>query len=339
MSRPVSIKRRAATLLLGMSIAPFLPAGVASASPASGRPPTYPFAPFVNHGYLRPPVGPYSLPQIWYSPTPLNPAFPSNDPNQGVYSPIGNSGPGGYAEFVTYLTPSAGVSPVPVVWINQSYANLQIYAGTTQPGGTWPTQGSVPSSLFPNLIGAFEGGFQFSSSQGGFYQNGRLGVALVPGAASIVQYQNGSLQIGSWDQEVSMSPSVVAVRQNLKLLVDNGQLTPLATYNPLVTWGYSLGEMLYTWRSGIGIDANGNLIWVGGPGLSPQTLGQTLIQAGAIRGMQLDINPDWVHFASFSWSNTAGISGQNLLGNMIAPPGRFLQPFWRDFVAVFLKGS
>ena len=47
----------------------------------------------------------------------------------------------------------------------------------------------------------------------------------------------------------------------------------------------------------VGVDANGGLVWAGGR-VSPLDLANALIAAGAVRGMQLDINPDWVGFNS-----------------------------------------
>lgn len=278
-----------------------------------------------------------SYPQIWYSPLNLKPIVPGASSAEGTWSPIGtNAGPG-YATFATYVTPYAGAPQVAVAWINQDYARLSLYAGTSQPGGSWPNQGAIPPSLQPSLIAAFEGGFLFNQSEGGWYQGGKYGQPLVNGAASVVNFRNGTVDIGAWGVDVSMSPNVYAVRQNLIPLVSGGAVLPSATYDPLVTWGFSLGNLLYTWRSGLGITANGALIWVGGPGLSPAALGNVLVWAGAVRGMQLDMNPYWVNFASYSYSPLRGTSGSNLLAAMHYPPSHYLNGFWRDFIAVFLR--
>jgi len=236
--------------------------------------------------------------------------------------------------FVAQVPPAPGAAPVGVAWIDQAHVHVQLYAGTTQPGGSFPYQGAVAASLQPALLAAFEGGFQFAVSQGGFEENGIVGAPLVPGAASIVEYANGRVDIGAWGSQVGPSPSVVAVRQNLTLLVNDGQPLPTVNDNPLVTWGYSLGNLVATWRSGLGITAHGNLVWVGGPGLSPASLASMLVWAGAVRGLQLDINPDWVNFATYD-TTPGGLVGTNLLPAMVFPPSHYLVPFWRDFIAVF----
>ncbi len=282
-----------------------------------------------------PKLGSYA--QLWYAP--LNRAPMPGDPvaTDGTWAPIGtNSGPGN-AAFATYVSPYPGAPQVAVAWINQSYARGALYAGTSQPGGNWPNQGAIPPADQSSLIAAFEGGFIFNVAHGGWYEAGNIGAPLVTGAASIVQYTDGTLNIGAWGSDVNMAPNVYAVRQNLIPLVVNGQVSPSAQVNPLVTWGYSLGQLLYTWRSGLGITANGNLVWAGGPGLSPQVLGEVLVWAGAIRGMQLDINPLWVNFASYAYSPATGLSGNNLLSSMNSPPSHYLSGYWRDFIAIFQR--
>ncbi|MDA8196888.1 MAG: hypothetical protein M0019_06755 [Actinomycetota bacterium] len=277
-----------------------------------------------------------NFPQIWFSPMNLSPMIPGADPTEGVWSPIGtNAGPG-FATFETFVTPYAGGPKVSVAWINQDYAQVQMFAGTSQPGGSWPYEGSIPQSLWPKLIGAFEGGFIFNQSNGGWYADGRYGLPLVQGAASIVSYSNGTVDIGAWGSEVSMTPSVTGVRQNLIPLVDNGRVVAAANQNPLVTWGFSLGNILNTWRSGLGITASGALIYVGGPGLSPAELGAVLVWAGAIRGMQLDMNPYWVNYIQYTYGQN-GLQGSDLLPNMNLGPSHYLNGFWRDFLAVLLK--
>lgn len=56
--------------------------------------------------------------------------------------------------------------------------------------------------------------------------------------------------------------------------------------------GLTLGNAACVWRSGLGITADGALVYVGGPGLNVTTLADILARAGAVRAMELDINRD-----------------------------------------------
>ena len=93
-----------------------------------------------------------------------------------------------------------------------------------------------------------------------------------------------------------MTSQVAAVRQNLKLIVDHGQVPDSVDSNVEAGWGYTLGGGYYVWRSGIGITSDGRVIFVYGPALDVRQLATLLQHAGAVEGMQLDINPFWTTY-------------------------------------------
>jgi hypothetical protein len=139
-----------------------------------------------------------------------------------------------------------------------------------------------------------------------------------------------------------MSPDVVSVRQNLNLLVDGGHVVPAAYSGSPAVWGRTLHGADYVWRSGIGITANGALVYVGGPGLNLVDLGNLLVDAGAVRAMELDINTDWVNFNTYRPPTPAGpaaaSNGTDLVPGMTGGPGRYFEPWWaRDFITMSAK--
>jgi hypothetical protein len=182
-------------------------------------------------------------------------------------------------------------------------------------------------------------GFLMSEANGGYYTDGKTVIPLMTGAASFVTYANGSATVGQWGRDVSMAPNVVAVRQNLDLLVANGQPVPGLDANDTTRWGATLGNQVYVWRSGLGVTADGALVYVGGPGLNITDLADLLARAGAVRAMELDINTDWVNFAAYDPPTLDGAAapgnGTGLLPNMTGGPSRYFQPWWaRDFITV-----
>jgi hypothetical protein len=64
----------------------------------------------------------------------------------------------------------------------------------------------------------------------------------------------------------------------------------------------------YQWRSGLGVTADGALVYVVGPVLSPLMVADLLVRAGAVRGVRLDINPTWPVFASFTPPALGGLA-------------------------------
>ena len=76
-------------------------------------------------------------------------------------------------------------------------------------------------------------------------------------------------------------------------------------------------------RSAVGVDANGALVWAGGR-LTPADLANAIISAGAVRAMEMDINPDWVHFNSYDVAPDGSAHGNGLFGATGAD--RYLHP-------------
>jgi hypothetical protein len=229
------------------------------------------------------------------------------------------------------------------VWIDTKLLKLELVPGSTEPGGTWVHPPYVTSSELPYLVAAFNGGFRFQDARGGIYLEGRTGVPLVPGAASFVIYSDGRVGIGNWGSTVSMTPQVVSVLQNVVLLVDHGQLAPSATYTDNAIWGYTLGGGYVVPRSGIGVTADGALVYVAGPALTARSLAESLQRAGAVEGMTLDINPEWVTFNFYQHSptNPLLVTGTKLYPEMQRSADRYLPPVWeaRDFFEVLLPGA
>ena len=129
---------------------------------------------------------------------------------------------------------------------------------------------------------------------------------------------------------MSLTPEVVSVRQNLGLLVDGG-----ANLSGAGSWGATLGGVRYTWRSGVGVDAHGNLIYVAADIQTAQSLARILQHAGAIRAMELDINYEWTTFNFFGAFGARDPA--KLLPGMSRPTTRYLSPDDRDFFAVYAR--
>ncbi|HEV7685316.1 MAG TPA: hypothetical protein VGQ80_02030, partial [Acidimicrobiia bacterium] len=127
-------------------------------------------------------------------------------------------------------------------------------------------------------------------------------------------------------------------RQNLKLIVDGGQPVPGLTTNATGAFGARRQQLQYTWRSAVGVDPNGALVYVSGNNLTLAMLADALVEAGAVRGMQLDIHTNNVTFNLYQPSpQPSGVTAAKLTPDMARPPTRYLQPDQRDFIALTLK--
>jgi hypothetical protein len=195
---------------------------------------------------------------------------PVND--EGVWQPFGNAAGGSTAMQVAYLRPDAvhGTVLAAVVRIDQSTTRFRLVRGLQEPGhGAWPDGNRVSPTESALLLAGFNSGFRVADARGGFFENGTTVGTLRRGAASLVIAKDGSLNIAQWGRDVSATDSPVAVRQNLDLIVDAGNLAPGLKDNSGDRWGHTVGNELYVWRSGVGIDANVACLPLGGSASNP----------------------------------------------------------------------
>jgi len=234
----------------------------------------------------------------------------------------------------TFMRPDAVHTSytVAVTWFNPKLVRATLHPGAAEPGsGHWGEPEKITN--YAGLIAAFNSGFKISDAQGGYYQNGHYARRLRSGAASFVIDRNGRFQVVDWGRDATLNPSIVAVRQNLKLLVDHGQLAPGIAANRQSRWGATVGNRKYVWRSGVGERADGTIVNVVGPALSAESLAILLQRAGAVRGMELDINTDWTSFITYH-----GHKPHNLLPDMYRSPYRYNTTSERDFVSLKIRG-
>jgi hypothetical protein len=267
-------------------------------------------------------------------------------PGEGVWHVAGRETANGIPTmYEAFVRPDAVHTSyvVGVAWMDPTLLTAQLYSGSYIPGGG-PYKYTAPVSALASktLVAAFNAGFRIQDSNGGYYTDGKNVVPLVNNAASVVIYRDGTMTMGSWGTQVWMSNQVASVRQNLDLIVNHGKaVAGLADQNS-VKWGKTLGGSFNVWRSGLGVTQDGAIVYVGGPAMSISDLANVLVLAGAVRGMQLDINTGWVQFAAFDGPIGTSLNGSNssaLLGSM--PDGsRYFDTWWnRDFFTMSLRST
>ncbi len=287
-----------------------------------------------------PPSAPGILAPILSSPAPLTSIVSPALSNEGLWTPVGRMVGNNYALYITYLRPEANKPLSGIAWMDPKLLFATLYSGSISPGGYgWKYTAPIEPPQQVNLVAAFNGGFKMADSGGGYFSEGKLVDPLRVGSASLVIYKDGTITVGQWGRDVSMTPNVVAVRQNLGLLVDHGQAVPGLNPNDIIQWGSTLGNIPNVWRSGVGITQSGALVYVAGPDLTIVDLAQLMVAAHIYTGMELDINPYWPCFAYYTPVAPSTIAtpanGQVLLSTMAHGPNLFFQPSWaRDFITM-----
>jgi Phosphodiester glycosidase len=222
-----------------------------------------------------------------------------------------------------------------VAWIDTARTRLGYYPGRLEPAVSLPSRGptEVAAQSRSSLLATFNSAFKLSDSGGGLALGGQTYAPMKPGLATLIGYSNGRVDVAAWSGGPKAQSGVAFARQNLPLIVDGGRPNPNLSDGP--EWGLTLGNAVRVWRSGIGVDRNGNLIYAGAPDQTVGSLAQILIRAGAVRAMQLDINSYWVTFITYGRPNAG--SPSSLLPGMTRGPDRYLAPEDRDFFAVFVR--
>ena len=223
--------------------------------------------------------------------------------------------------------------------LNQRLLRFELRPGAEDPGpGNWKAPPEVTPGTRRGLMATFNSGFKISASDGGFYLNGASAGTLTKGVASEVYYRDGRLAIGVWGRHLHLTPDVVAVRQNLHLIVIGGRVPRSVNANIESSWGATLGGGYYVWRSGIGITRSGRIVFVYGPALDVRQLADLLQRAGAVTAMQLDINPEWMSFMFYkSRHHPSDPRPVNLLPTQNQPANRYYSPSSRDFTVVYAR--
>jgi hypothetical protein len=189
----------------------------------------------------------------------------------------------------------------------------------------------VPDDQRWRLLASFNGGFTHQDGNNGSSVNGHTNEPLQDGLATAIGYRDGRIAIQAWTGGPNAGPGVVFARQSLPLIVTNGQLNP--ELDNSTKWGFTLGNAIRVWRTGIGIDRRGNLIYAAADYQTVTSLAQILRRAGAVNAMQLDINPEWP--TMITYRHNQGLQPIKVVPNYQQPATRYLVPDDRDFFAVY----
>ena len=279
---------------------------------------------------------------IDHTPPTAGPLIDTTLAGEGQWTPNARTANGVPVTYTTFVRPDAAdTGIVAAAVVLEPAATTVVYVpGTADPGGTgWAWGGTIPADQRPALVAAFNSGWKQRDSPGGAYTEGHTAAPLIDGKASIVIYADGHDDIGAWGTDVTMTPDVVSVRQNLDPIVSGSQPVDGLTTGGSGSWGKAKYQLQHTRRSGLGITADGALVYVAGSNLTTTTLAHALVQVGAVRAMELDIHNQHPTFNFFTPApGTAdGVTGQKLLPEQTRPATRYLQPDQRDFFAVLAR--
>lgn len=274
-------------------------------------------------------------------PLPITTVFPHPLPGEGIWRGTGPMVRGRHPVLVTAFRTERDYPRIVayVAWIDHTRTALAYYPGRYEPPHA-AVRGPmmVPNNQRPRLLATFNAGFIYADGLNGSSDNGLINEPLKDGNATLVGYRDGRVDIVDWTGGPNPGPDVAWSRQSLAPIVMNGRVNPDLNANPNSSqWGYTLGGVTRVWRTAIGVDARGNLLYVAAPDQTVITLADIMKHIGAVRAMEFDINPYWHSFITYSHRH--GLDPTQLGDNPNQPDTRYLVPDDRDFFAVYSRES
>ncbi len=268
----------------------------------------------------------------------IKPVFPQPLPGEGVWKPTGPPVDGGPPVLVTTFRTELDYPRIVayVAWFDHARTKMAYYPGRYEPPAA-AVRGPmmVPFDQRRRLLATFNGGFIYKDGDNGSTDNGHTNEPLKDGNATLIGYRDGRVAIVNWSGGPNAGPDVAWSRQSLAPIVWNGRLNPQLNDNPnSPQWGFTLGGAVRVWRSGVGVDRHGNLIYVVADDQTVITLANILRHVGAVRAMELDINPDWHTLLTYT-HGAHGLDPRMVEPQPNQPTTRYLVPDDRDFFAVY----
>jgi hypothetical protein len=288
--------------------------GAAAGSSAGGPPPV--------NAYRPPPIQPL-----------IKPALAGEGVWRSTFAGAGSRPPVLIASFRS--DPAYPQMVVGAAWIDHTRTSTWLYPGRQEPAVSMASRGplEVPTRLRPTLVATFNSAFKLSDSGGGVAIGGHTYAPMKNGLATILRYRDGRVDVRAWSGGAAVGPNVIYARQNLPLIVDGGHPNQNLSGGP--EWGLTVGNAIRVWRSAVGVDRFGNLIYIVANDQTVGSLAAAMIHVGAVRAMELDINSYWPSFITYRHPGALGAA--NLLPDMARSDQRYLTPDDRDFFAVYAR--
>lgn len=266
----------------------------------------------------------------------IQPVFAHALPGEGVWHPAGPALDGKPPVLVTTFRTERDYPRIVayVAWFDHTRTELAYYPGRYEPPrATLRGPVEIPHDQRWRLLASFNSGFIYQDGLNGDALNGHVNEPLRQGLATLVAYKDGRVDIVPWNAGAAPGPTIAWARQSLPLIVDHGRLS--SKLSDSTAWGFTLGNAVRVWRTGVGVDRRGNIVYAAADYQTVTTLARILQRAGAVRAMELDINPEWPTLITYRhWH---GLVPTRVVPNYQQPATRYLVPDDRDFFAVYRR--
>ncbi len=288
---------------------------------------------------------PPPVPSLWKDPKPGEGEWTAVTygflkPMLGV--PDGAKPPAYFYRTVIRPDPERPYSELVLVAMDMRQLELGMQAGYEDPKPTTgsPGEGHIPQdpAVYSRVVGTFNGAFKTQHGAYGMMVNRRVLIPPVQGGATVIVNEASEVGLGSWPQSAEIPADIVAFRQNLDPLVEDGVANPTGRR----LWGWQIeGTSVMTQRTALCVTAAGHLYYAWGEEIDGPTLGRALRQAGCSYAMHLDMNPAHSGFVYTDVVNPKQAEYHLKLADerMTIPPDKFVRWSAKDFFYVTVRDA
>jgi hypothetical protein len=258
-------------------------------------------------------------------------------PGEGQWAPYFTDSYGHQVAYRTFVQPdpTRAYTVAAIVAVDLTQTRLHYMLGFTEPtsGVTVPRTGIIPGEdKKPGiLLAVFNGGFQTVHGAYGVMVDGKTLLPMRNGFGTLAIFQDGRVQIGAWGTDFTSYDGIAALRQNGPMIIEDGTINPQTGKDLPEYWGYTLHGEVATWRSAVGLSADGKTLYYAvGSSMTIFALAEALKATGVDAAIQLDINYYWTLFCMVRFENNIPTS-LPLLAEMKDNVNRYLHASARDY--------
>lgn len=233
-----------------------------------------------------------------------------------------------------YVAQTAG-GEIGLLWMDASRLRFRYV-----PGYKIPEAGPVlaadhrPSTWGPRMVAAFNGGFRLADGAGGYFYAGQTVRPLESGRAAFQIFRNGTLKVGVWGSDLSLTTDTVVVRENLRPLVADYQSQASSSDAP-DAWGQANGGFPHANRTALGQLSDGALVFAYGYELPAVDMADVMVRLHVRTAVMLDMNKSWP--TGFVYQHIGGsLVGHRILSQIWRDPSTYYHQFSKDFVVAML---
>jgi len=251
---------------------------------------------------------------VVFPPPPFAPPHPGvASPNDGKWVPVPSpqdpSGPPALYKALVHPDPRRSFAVVAVVAIDLRRVEMHSVPGFGEPASTALNRdgrpGLIPAASQPDLLAAFNGGFQAVHGHWGMMVNGVTLLAPRPIGCTVARYKDGSMKVAVWKRMADTESEMAYYRQTPPCLIEDGAVNPATRAETNTGWGATIDGDTVIRRSAFGLDKTGKIAFYAmGDALSAGSLAQSIFVAGAWDGAQLDVNFAYPRFFFFDGNPT-----------------------------------